>query len=618
MRPGVLGVAGDSSVPQLSRAAWPLRTMALLIAVAAVIDPVVTSARRTRPALSLVSVDTIRDRVLLARTRQLLDRHYTVVAAPLPSALGTVLVGARLPTSSNEMAAPVVVVSPESGIPSVAICRIQAPTQAMLESRVDVLITLTTRGIGAGTARTPEVELTVGGGVVVARQRIAAAHDTVLTVSLAFVPSAPGPVVLQARAFVPDQSDTVRSDVLVNVREHRWSVLFFDRRPSWMSTFVRRALERDPRFAVTSRIITSTNVSRLTGQPPQGLDAVASTSPFDAVVIGAPDALLARDVDGISTLLRARGASVVVLADHAANGPADALLDIGGWRAVSRRVPAELTAPAVSSRAREPLRLRGMSIGVPQRLAPSAVPLAVLRAAPGNAKDMSKDTGADEQTVVWQVPVGLGQLVISGAFDTWRYRDTAQSTFDATWRDIIDDAASQRLLPLDVRVSSRLVTPRANVLLTILPRDSANSSPIRASLRALSPAAAAAATEFTVAADDGGTLHTARFRAPPVAGHYEVVVYRGPDTVRTPLVVAPTVAADADNNPELLAAWASSRGGRVVPANRLESLAGDLDRVLRPVPLVGDWHPMRSPWWIIPFSFALAAEWWIRRRRGLA
>ncbi|MBL0170288.1 MAG: hypothetical protein IPP90_06070 [Gemmatimonadaceae bacterium] len=101
-------------------------------------------------------------------------------------------------------------------------------------------------------------------------------------------------------------------------------------------------------------------------------------------------------------------------------------------------------------------------------------PFIVLRSASTDAKDV--------QTLVWRVPVGLRQLVISGAFDAWRYRDTTQSTFDATWRDIIDDAASQRLGATDVRLSSLLVTPRATVVMTIVPRDSANGAPIRAPL----------------------------------------------------------------------------------------------------------------------------------------
>jgi hypothetical protein len=28
-------------------------------------------------------------------------------------------------------------------------------------------------------------------------------------------------------------------------------------------------------------------------------------------------------------------------------------------------------------------------------------------------------------------------------------------------------------------------------------------------------------------------------------------------------------------------------------------------------------HPMRKPWWILPFAACLSAEWWLRRRDGL-
>ena len=28
-------------------------------------------------------------------------------------------------------------------------------------------------------------------------------------------------------------------------------------------------------------------------------------------------------------------------------------------------------------------------------------------------------------------------------------------------------------------------------------------------------------------------------------------------------------------------------------------------------------HPMRSPWWILPFTLCLGVEWWMRRRSGL-
>ncbi len=574
--------------------------------------------------LSLVAVDEPRDRGVLADLRRRLAPNYTLVSAPLPSAIGTVLVGSRLPAGAGALARPVVVVSPITSGPSVAIRRIQAPARAMLESRVTVSVTLITRGFTSAKptpAREIGVEL-ARGDVVVSRERVRVAHDTVLTVPLTFVPSAIGPEVWRARAYVSQQSDTARSDVVVDVRANRWSVLFFDRRPSWMSTFVRRALERDPRFAVTSRVITSTNVSRQTGRPPEGLDAIARTAAFDAVVIGAPEALTARDVDGITTLLNARGASVLLLADHAAPlGAAKTLLDFGGWRTIARRVPAELSAPVRGDQSPEPLRLKALSVGVPQRLPALAVPLAMLRAANSDSvratNRLANSTMSAAQTVIWRVPVGLGQLVISGAFDAWRYRDTAQSTFDATWRDLVDDAASQRQAALDVRLSTSLVIPRARTTLVVTPRDTMTAIPIGVTLRAID-APTERPTPLTVGAPREGGQFVTSFRAPAVSGRYEALVVQGPDSVRVPLVVMPSVAHDADNEPDLLSAWATSGGGRVVPRDSVASVTTVLDAVLRPVPQVSAWHPMRSAWWIVPFALALAAEWWIRRRRGLA
>ncbi len=620
-------VLDDPDMSRLARRrAWPftLRAIALLIAVTAVIDPAFTSAHRARPVLSLVAVDEARDRDVLADLRQQLAPNYTLVSAPLPSAIGTVLVGTRLPTGAGALARPVVVVSPITNGPSVAIRRIQTPARAMLESRVTVSLTLVTRGFDSAKpmpAREIGVELTRG-DIVVSRKHVLVEHDTVLTVPLTFVPSAIGPEVLQARAYISQQSDTARSDVVVDVHANRWSVLFFDRRPSWMSTFVRRALERDPRFAVTSRIITSTNVSRQTGRPPEGLDAIARTGAFDAVVIGAPDALTARDVDGITTMLNAHGASVLLLADHAAPlGAVKTVLDFGGWRTIARRVPAELSAPMSGDQTREPLRLKGLSVGVPQRLPALAEPLAILRAADSNSvrasNRLANSTTSAAQTVIWRVPVGLGQLVISGAFDAWRYRDTAQSTFDATWRDLVDDAASQRQTALDVRLSPSLVVPRARTTLVVTLRDTMPAIPIRVTLRAVD-APTEGPTPLTLGAPRDRGQFVASFRAPAASGRYEALVVQGPDTARVPLVVMPSVAHDADNEPDLLSAWATSGGGLVVPRDSAASVTTVLDAVLRPIPKVSAWHPMRSAWWIVPFALALVAEWWIRRRRGLA
>jgi len=39
---------------------------------------------------------------------------------------------------------------------------------------------------------------------------------------------------------------------------------------------------------------------------------------------------------------------------------------------------------------------------------------------------------------------------------------------------------------------------------------------------------------------------------------------------------------------------------------------------VHPASRVQPWSPMREWWWILPFALALSAEWWLRRKSGLA
>ena len=230
-------------------------------------------------------------------------------------------------------------------------------------------------------------------------------------------------------------------------------------------------------------------------------------------------------------------------------------------------------------------------------------------------RDSARDS-VRTRPVIWRAPVGLGQLYVSGAFDAWRFRDTSMSTFDATWRDLVDEAAAAHQPPLELQVTPRLLTPRAAISIVARPRDSLNTAPLSLLMRAVDAADGAAVPNAIAAAARGGA-YEAVVRAPLDTGTYEVLAIQGADTARVPVVVAPVVSLGADDDPDLLSAWTASRGGRVIPRDSLASLTGILDDALRPVPRMVEWHPMRSPWWILPFALALSAEWWQRRRRGL-
>ena len=164
------------------------------------------------------------------------------------------------------------------------------------------------------------------------------------------------------------------ADVVVDVRREPMRVEFYDPRPSWATTFVRRALEADPRFQVATLSFTSRGVSAQTGGAvPLGdprLDA------FDVVIVGGLDRLSAADAHALDRFMRERGGAVVVVPDQRIDaGPArDFLRSLSGAicpdaSAGPDGTPARTTgdadvgAPAASLQASELLVMRALLPG---------------------------------------------------------------------------------------------------------------------------------------------------------------------------------------------------------------------------------------------------------------
>jgi hypothetical protein len=374
--------------------------------------------RAPRPLVSVVASDSLHDRAQLAAVRRRLSAQATVLDAPLPVAAGTVVVGERLPETLPAVAFPAWSVPAHGDGPWVAFRRIQAPSRVHLESRITVLATVEAHSV---RPQDTVIVSALSGSTVVAEVRravVTRGAGARLTVPLTLAPWGLGVASLRIRAVMAGGVDTVRHDVAVTVDTARTPVLFYDRRPSWRSTFERRALARDLRFAVTSRVVTATSArgvtaSRVTGAAPMELASAMRTGPGGIVVIGAPEALSTADVRALEGVLRG-GATVVLLPDHAAPGPVDALLGTGGWRVVTRRSPSVVHGPGVTGAPSDSLRWQGQVIGVPNHLPFGAERLAWLA-----------ETG---ETVVWRVPVGEGMLVVSGVFDAWRTAGNTPTT----------------------------------------------------------------------------------------------------------------------------------------------------------------------------------------------
>lgn len=585
-----------------------LRAFAVIIALAGALDPAITSNRTVRPDVAIVAIDPVRDSALAQRVARTLAGSFTVTSAPFAAAGATVVVGSQLPEARGELATPAFAVIPDRDSPAAVIEAVRAPAWSPLGGRVPVNAKVRIiRGMSGGAT----VNLSAD-GVAVGSQAHGDVYsdDQATTFGMEFTPARPGVTALHLGAIIsrgPRRGDSSVADIAVDVREHKWSVLFYDPRPSWLSTFVRRAVESDDRFTVTSRVVTSKNISTDAGRPPGALDDESALDAFDAVVVGAPDGLTDRDVGGLERFLRRRGGSVLFLLDQFAAGPWQRLADAGKWN--------ESGSVKLTDVAEQPgmNQLKASEFAWPARLPAGAE--AIASTEPDSELDRSP-----RHPVIWRSPVGAGQLVVSGALDAWRYRDSSVSRFDAFWRNTIASAAEIAIAPVTVTIANSVVVPGEDVAVSVSVRSaSLRPLPVHATVTAaLESESGATSVPVTLWPGDSPGELSGSFRAPATTGAYRIAVTADGHRATVPLVVALVAAHATADASDLLAAWSVAHGGRAVAVSQLDQLAPALRAAITPIPRRERWHPFRSAWWLLPFAFALSGEWWLRRRRGLA
>jgi hypothetical protein len=562
-----------------------LRLVATTIALLAFVDPAIASSGVDRPTVFVLAADSAQDGALAARVASALGKRFVVSRVPIADADAAVIVGATAPMG-DALPTPTFAVEPES--PTVVFNDVRAPATAPLDSRVRVEALL---HVARARGRTVDVELRVDSLLVDRASRVIGRDDETLTVPLAFIPVRAGVARLRVASSIAGVSRGADAAIIVDVRDRRWSVLFYDARPSWSSTFLRRAVERDPRFVVTSRTMTSRNVSSDVGRPPARLDDLPSIDAYDAIIVGAPETLAENDMRGLEQFMRRRGGAVVLDLDQRDAPPPTRLTGVSRWTGASVDRPTMIRRIDGDSGA-----LRAMDLAWPTRLPPGARVLA----------------GDSARPLVWQIPVGAGRLVVNGALDAWRFRDPSESAFDDVWRGIVAEAANAAPPAIVATVAPSIVRPGESVDLHATLRDVVLSQTL--------PAHAAVAFAL-----DGTPVHPwpggvgrldAELRAPRDTGIHHLAVTVNGTTVDVPVVVDRS-APQRTIPPTLFPRWIAAHGGTIVEASQLDDLAPRITRALRVAPRVEIRHPMRSPWWLVPFALALAAEWWLRRRRGL-
>lgn len=582
-------------------AARALRLVAVMIAVMGAVDPVLTWPRTDRPVIAVIDAG---DSSLTSQVTHALLRDYAVHSGAIAGAAGTVLVGRSLPMEPLATSGALVGVTPSPASARVEIERLVAPAITTPASRIPVAASL--RAIGA-KGRTLRIDLYAGAILVDRVTRAVAADDERFVVELSAVPSAQGVSQLEVRVRDRDAGTAAFNAVGIvttEVQAQRWKVLMVDPRPSWASTFVRRALEADRRFAVDSRVSTSRGVAAESGNAP-GLTDAAALAPYSAVIVGAPDALSANEVRALEAFARGRGGAVVFLMDRIDAGPFARLTGAASWRdvhGVERRTLAGAAGTMIAT-----------ELAVPEGLSAGTDALA------------AAGTGAASLPVVWQTPLGAGRVVVSGALDAWRYRMREQNGFAAFWTRIISDVAAAAPPPLLVLPASRVVMPGASIDVRVVVRSAQLSDAARPA-----PAVEARATVGLVAAPGDGEplrlwptsergVFAATLRVPNAPGTYRIAADAADaggaplGTAFADIVAGDTVAMAAVDD---LPAWTTAHGGVVVPQTQVAGLGSIMRARVSAVAHPARVHPMRSVWWLPLLVVALGGEWWLRRRRG--
>jgi hypothetical protein len=565
-----------------------LRAAAVLIAIAAAIDPVFTRSSSIRPLVQIIvpaPTHPEHERALALRAQvieQLADvARFDEVERPR----ARLLIGE--PTGPIETSQPVYALPLDRG--GVVIQQLRAPEQAGAGQQIQVEAVFRARP----RARTPS-EIGLGlNGVRIASQQYEWTEDNEAHTARFVVPGQP-PGVHTVRVTVATGGETAHADTVVAVTGRPLRVLVYEARPSWPAAFARRMLEDDPRFEVAAVARSTPQVATISGGAAPRLTA-ERLGGYDALILGGLDALSASDLDAVAPFVSTRGGSVVLLPDRQVPASLLTRLRLPLLEEVLLEDSAAITSGSLTFRASELL--------LPQ--APHLVhPLA------------GTPRAARSHPVVFVSPLGAGDIIFSGALDAWRYRGDEEQALRRFLRSVVADAAAAAPPPVDVSVTPALVRPGEPVTVTARVRE---TEWVRDGDTVILPTVSASVT------DEDGERRMVRlwptsrrgelagvFTAPRL-GRHQVAVTAGPARSDAVLVVADGVVHAAGAHETVRSLAVLSGGAVVEDLTRAKAALASLDEATTTRQV----RPMRSAWWIVPFAACLGAEWTLRRRAGL-
>jgi len=584
-----------------------VRLVAIAIAVAGLIDPALTMSAHTRARIALVvqggptmarpwrdgttrhaTATRVRDRLVHD-----LGGDFDIQPRLTSDAAAAIVIGDHYPESSPTTNVSTVTVSGDV-LPNVRIVRVDAPRDVPAGTAMHVGVDVEGSGVAG---KSSSLVLRAGGLDVARASHVWRGDRDRWHTELDAVPVGEPPFVLRAEVQTAGGDRTAIdnvADTLVDLRRTPFRVEVYEPRPSWATTFVRRALEADARFHVSSLTITAEKRGEVSasvragGGAPAREEKAAALDRFDVVVAGGLDRLTGADARALERFMRLRGGVVVLVPDaKIANAAArDLVRDVTMTERLSER-PETLTvvAPLAPIRASELLLVRGS-------------PLMTDR--------IAWTSGADPSPVIVSMPRGDGRLVVSGALDAWRFRAEDERAFDRFWQSTVAGLALAVPLPIDVTVVPPILNPGEHGDIIVRTR----ATPVRASIDGrpirLWPEAESGVFRgsFTARDTDGRSTVVAQVDgATSSSTSRSVIVSAG---ARHPL---PDTTAP-------LSLLSASRQGTDVTPDQIGTLEQFVRRTVIPSPAIVTRRPMRSPWWMIPFAACLSVEWYLRRRRG--
>ena len=394
------------------------------------------------------------------------------------------------------------------------------------------------------------------------------------------MPLAAGPRRLRVVARAPDADARadVEAETVVNVGASPVPIVLYEPEATWTGTFVRRALESDPRFQLAGRVQVTPALSVTRGKGDRLRQDALREAPV--VIVTAAERLSAGEVELLDRFARVRGGSVVLLPETEVTGPVARL------------------APSVdrSEQEAEPQSVGALRARDILSFQPSAGVTAIA-------------TSGDRAVIVMR-PVGRGRIVVSGALDAWRYRD--DGAFNRFWTGLIAEAASAAGPTVSARLDRTLLEP-------------GETTNVHVEWRSLDeiPSTVTAEASVECAGDsqpirlwpDGRRGSFVGSVEPSRPGTCAVTASVG-DTTRpaTTSFITATNVRRAIAGSDAFGRVIAAQGGTVVGPSGLESLAARARATLQSGRERQDTRPMHSPWWIVPFAACLGAEWLLSRR----